>query len=295
MQVSFIITSRDEPPDILNATLNGLIRTSAHVRREFIVVDDGSRSPVYAPAADVVLRSTKPRGVSPSRRVGAAAARGDVLIWLDAHMSFADDWLDTMLAHAESGALLCSAFWDYDLATHHCCGADYVWCGERDYWKQRYPGFGLQHRVTPPEHDVVDVPMIIGACYLLAQPVYRRLGGFSPLFRTWGVDEQDLCLRAHLMGIPVRCVTNARVGHLSRSSFPYPVCFEHLEYNQLVMIRSVFEEATVARFEQHFALLPPVVAQWLEEIDIRNWRAEVQAQRVRTDQELFTLLSLSGV
>src|SRR4051794_13438988 len=109
MQVSFIITARDEPPDILNATLAGLARTAAHLRREVIVVDDGSRLPVSAPGADLVLRSAEARGVSPSRRIGAAAAKGEVLVWLDAHMSFADDWLHVMLPHAGSGALLCSA------------------------------------------------------------------------------------------------------------------------------------------------------------------------------------------
>jgi len=293
MHVSFIITARDESPDVLNATLAGLVRTTSHLRREFIVVDDGSSNPVMAPSADVLLRSGKPRGVSPSRRVGAAAARGDVLVWLDAHMSFADDWLDPMLAQAPSGALLCSGFWDYSLNTSHCWGADYTWCGERDYWKQRYPGFGLRHRVAPPPTDVVDVPMIIGACYMLSQEAYIKLGGFSSLFRTWGVDEQDLCLRAHLMGVPVRCVANARVGHLSRSSFPYQVCFEHLEFNQLVMIRSVFEEQTVARLERFFHPLPDAIHPWLAEIDVQGWRALIQSQRVRSDEEMFALLGLT--
>jgi GT2 family glycosyltransferase len=293
MRASFIITTRDEPPQTLNATLAGLARTAAHVRHEVIVVDDGSRAPVAAlPDGVTLLRSAEPRGVSPSRRIGAAAARGEILVWLDAHMSFADDWLDPMLQHARSGALVCSAFCDYDLATSHCWGADYFWCGERDYWHQRYPGFGLRHRVAPPAADVVDVPMIIGACYALSQPAYRRLGGFSPLFRAWGVDEQDICLRAHLLGIPVRCVTAARVGHLSRNAFPYPVCFEHLEYNQLVMIRSVFEEQTVARLERYFAPIPHAVDVWLDEIDLEPWRTELQSRRVCPDEELLRGLAL---
>ncbi len=294
MRVSFIITARDEPPELLNATIAGLARTAAHVRRECIVVDDGSRFPVTVQSPDVVLlRSAQPRGVSPSRRVGAAAATGEVLVWLDAHMSFADEWLDKMLTHAGSGSLLCSAFCDYGLTTTHCWGADYVWSCERDYWQQRYPGFGLRHRVTRPEPDVVDIPMMIGACYMLSRAAYRQLGGFSPLFRTWGVDEQDLCLRAHLMGMPVQCVTAARVGHFSRAAFPYSVSFEHLEYNQLVMIRSVFEESTIARLERCFAPIPPVVNQWLLDTDLHDWRSEIQSKRVRSDDELFNRLGLA--
>jgi GT2 family glycosyltransferase len=198
-----------------------------------------------------------------------------------------------MLAALESEAVLCSGFWDYGLEISHCWGADYVWCAERDYWKQRYPGFGLRHRAERPAQEVADVPMIIGACYMLSQATYHKLGGFSPLFRTWGVDEQDLCLRAHLMNVPVRCVTSSRVGHLSRAAFPYPVCFEHLEYNQLVMIRSIFEDDTVTAFERCFAPAPHPVGAWLGEMDLSAWRSALQARRVRSDQEIFGIIGIT--
>ena len=45
MRVSYIITTRDERPEILNATLRALARTTSHVEGEIIVVDDGSRYP----------------------------------------------------------------------------------------------------------------------------------------------------------------------------------------------------------------------------------------------------------
>src|SRR5438093_8742160 len=32
------------------------------------------------------------------------------LVWTDAHMRFAPDWLGHMLAHVDSGALLCAAW-----------------------------------------------------------------------------------------------------------------------------------------------------------------------------------------
>ena len=294
MRISFVITTRDEPPELLNLTLAELARTTSHVNSEYIVVDDGSRVPVQIQDSELILlRSGSARGVSLSRRIGAAAARGEIFVWLDAHMSFSNDWLDTMLAHVDSRALLCSAFWDYELKVCHCWGADYAWNGHRNYSEQRYPGFGLSHRVDRPSAEIVDVPMVIGACYMLSRESYQRLGGFSPLFRTWGVDEQDLCFRARLMGVPVRCVTNARVGHLTRKTFPYPVCFEDLEFNQLVMIRSVFEEQTAARLERCFVPLPSAVEHWLGQMNTRAWRAEIQARRIRSDREIFDGLGLT--
>ena len=53
-----------------------------------------------------LIRNPEPIGVSRARRLGASVATGSVLVWLDAHMSFAPDWLDRMLEHVDSGDLL---------------------------------------------------------------------------------------------------------------------------------------------------------------------------------------------
>src|SRR5262249_34739530 len=154
----------------------------------------------------------------------------------------------------------------YEQSTCHCWGADFTWCGERDYAAQHYPGFALRHRTRFPGHGAVDVPMVIGACYMILRISYEILGGFSPLFKVWGVDEQDLSARAWITGLGVKCVTDARVGHLWRPSFPYPVQFEHLEFNQLVMVRTLFEEATVKTLEEFFKPIPVQVERWLDEV-----------------------------
>ncbi len=292
-KVSFVIPSRDETPEVLNTTIENILATVGAHAFEVIVVDDGSIVPVGSVNSSVRLwRNENPLGVSPSRSKGAELATGDVLVWLDAHMRLAPDWLEKMLAHVDSGSLLCSAFWEYEMEVCHCWGADFTWCAERDYSKQRYPGFGLRHRVCRPEEPVVDIPMVIGACYMIGREAYGRLGGFSPLFRVWGTDEQDISARAWIRGLGVKCVTDARVGHLCRSSFPYEVSFEHLEFNQLVMIRSTFESTTIERLERTFEPIPTKVQNRLAEADVAGWRAVVQAGRVLTDQEFFTLLSV---
>ncbi len=288
MLVSFIITSRDEDPQILDATLAGLHSTTKHLATETIVVDDGSRVPVELSRGGVrVLRNDAPMGVSPARRLGAKTASGDVLVWLDAHMSFGEQWLEQMLVHASTDALLCSPFWNYELSYCHCWGADFVWNPVRDYYEQKVPGFTLLHRVEPPAGLAVEVPMIIGACYMMRREPYEWLGGFSPHFRIWGLDEQDMSTRAWIAGNGVRCVTHAKVGHLSRNAFPYPVQFEHLEFNQAVMFQTVFEPATVQRLEQHAYSRPAQVENWLAGTDLASWRCTVQRSRRITDAEFF--------
>jgi polypeptide N-acetylgalactosaminyltransferase len=285
--VSFIIAVRDEPRDLLEATIEGLLRTSDGFRREIVLVDDGSLVPIQIERPDIlVVRNSEPIGSARSRRTGASFASGEVLSFLDPHMSFAPDWLDKMMAHADSGALLCSAWWDYELTRCLCWGADFLWCGERDYVSGRCPGFDFRHRTIFPGDGAVDVPMLIGASYMMLRSSYDRIGGFSPFFRTWGRLEQDLSLRAWIGGVGVKCVSGARVGHFSRKKFPYKVCWDDIEFNQLATVRTAFEESTSRRLEQ--LLQPPQqVKNWLDETEFHAWRESIQCRRVVTDRELF--------
>jgi polypeptide N-acetylgalactosaminyltransferase len=285
--ISFVIAVRDEPDYLLQATLDGLLRTSDNYRREIVVVDDGSIVPVQIELPDVlVVRNAEPIGSARSRRIGASFASGEVLSFLDPHMSFAPEWLNKMMAHVDSEALLCSAWWDYELTRCHCWGADFRWCGERDYVSGRCPGFDFRHRTVFPGGGAVDVPMLIGASYMMLRSSYDRIGGFSPFFRTWGRLEQDLSLRAWIVGLGVKCVSEARVGHFSRKKFPYKVCWNDIEFNQLATVRTAFEESTSRRLEQ--VMQPPQqVKEWLNQIEFEPWRKSIQSRRVITDRELL--------
>lgn len=288
--ISFIIAVRDEPDEFLDATLEGLLRTSNSYRREIVLVDDCSIVPIQIELPDIlVVRNAEPIGSARSRRTGASFASGDVLSFLDPHMTFAPDWLDKMMAHVDSGELLCSAWWDYELTRCHCWGADFCWCGDRDYASGRCPGFDFRHRTVFPGDRAVEVPMLIGANYMMLRSSYERIGGFSPFFRTWGRLEQDLCLRAWIVGVGVKCVTNARVGHFSRKKFPYKVSWEDIEFNQMVTVRTAFEESTSSQLER--LMQPPgQVKNWLDETDFNAWRESIQSRRVITDRELFERL-----
>lgn len=286
--VSFIVAVRDEPDMLLHSTVNGLLKTSAGYRREIVVVDDGSIVPLTLECPDVVIvRNSQPIGSSRSRRLGASFANGDVLVFLDPHMSFAADWLDQMVAHVDSGALLCAAWWDWELTRPVCWGARFVWTGTRDYRAGISPGFAFRHLTEFPGDGAVEVPMVIGACYMTLRQTYERIGGFSPFFRTWGRLEQDISSRAWIVGLSVKCVTGARVGHFSRSKFPYPVSWRDIEFNQLVTVRTVFEEPVARMLEEQFRPVPGEVEEWLAHTDFSEFRSLIQSRRQMSDAEFF--------
>mgnify|MGYP001192792500 FL=1 len=112
MRVSFVITSRDEDPRTLTATIHGIKMTALRYAYEIIIVDDGSHIPIRFndDAEDIVLiRSEVAVGVSKARRKGCLSASGDVLIILDAHMSFDVEWLDHLLPAIDDNAIYCCA------------------------------------------------------------------------------------------------------------------------------------------------------------------------------------------
>jgi glycosyltransferase involved in cell wall biosynthesis len=287
--ISVVVTARDERAEIVNRTVNGLRATMPPREREIVVIDDGSVDPVRGLPREVhVIRNSESIGVARARHQGASVTSGDVLVWLDAHMTFGPYWLDRLLEHVDSGALLCSAFWNYERSVCHGFGADFVWCGERDYPNQRFPGLSLRHRLAYPGRGAVDVPMVIGACYAMLRSAYDALGGWSPLSRTWGGNEQELSARAWLAGFGAKCVTGATVGHLWRPQFPYSVQFDHLEFNQLVLLRTIFEEDTVDMLEPLFHPISERVRRWLEEAPVAEWRGVVQRTRCIGDRAFFS-------
>jgi len=129
--------------------------------------------------------------------------------------------------------------------------------------------------------------MLIGACYMMLRSSYERVGGFSPFFRTWGKLEQDLSLRAWLIGLEIKCVTDAHVGHFNRSRHPYPVRWQDVEFNQAAIARTTFDEPLAQAFEELLQPLPSDVQTWLTKVDFRSYRQWIHSHRRMSDAEFL--------
>jgi glycosyltransferase involved in cell wall biosynthesis len=291
-KISFIVPVRNEEQSMVDATILGLLETTAHYEREVLLIDDGSEVPVICTQPEVILlRNRKSIGAVWTRIHGASIASGDVLVWLDAHMTFAPDWLDQMMANVDSGALLCPASWDYDRSRRGLWGADIGWMKERNWAKGSIPGFKWLYHTRIPGKGAVDVPMGNASCLMILSENYHKLGGFSPLFVHYGASDIDISIRAWMAGLGVKCVTEANVGHYYRSRFPYPVKFEHLESAHLSVIRTVFEEPTVKALESYFEPIPAPVTKLLDEADLHGWRSVVQSHRQMSDEEFISRIA----
>lgn len=97
-QVSVIVAAYNAERWIAPA-LESLV-SQTHPDYEVIVVDDGSRDATAQVAArfPVEVIRTAHRGVGPARAEGAAVARGDYLVFIDADDIYAADFVEEMVA-----------------------------------------------------------------------------------------------------------------------------------------------------------------------------------------------------
>jgi len=162
-RVSFVIPARNEDQDVVAKTIQGILDTARGVEREIILIDDASETPLTFEHPEVtVIRNESPIGVSRARRDGSQRATGDAIVWLDGHMTFAEDWLDRLPPEVDSGALLCTPYMSYDRSQVYAWGSNFGWCARRKFKFGQTPGFIWDFRLEPPEAEVVEVPMWSG-------------------------------------------------------------------------------------------------------------------------------------
>lgn len=188
MLVSLIIINYNGAA-LLPACCEALWR-SAHQPLELIVVDNASSdaSLDYLAAAQPrarVIANTQNLGFGRACNQGAAAARGDLLVFLNPDVQVTPEWLDVLMAHLAERpdtAIICPT----TLA----------------------PG------QTPPRHPapVEEVAAVPGAAMALPRAAWQALGGFDEqMFLYW--EDVELCWRAWLLGWRVLADLQAMVYH----------------------------------------------------------------------------------
>jgi glycosyltransferase involved in cell wall biosynthesis len=173
--VSAVIPVRDGERFLAEAIAS--IRAQDHAAIEIIVVDDGSRDGSAAVAAGLggvrVIRQEN-AGPAAARNAGIAAARGDVLGFLDADDLWTPGRLAPMLARLAASPPL-------DVVLGHT---------------RRVAADGSFADTAPPAL----LPYSIGAA-LYRRRVFERVGLFDPTLR-FG-EDQDWFLRARELGVAI--------------------------------------------------------------------------------------------
>ncbi len=186
----------------------------AGLSHEVILVDDASGDAtrdwlLRQPAGDArrtILLDTN-HGYAAANNLGARAATGRHLLFLNNDLEFGPGWAEPLLrAHARLGAAAgitgnVQRRWDSGAVDH---------AGIR---------FGPKGK---PEH-IRDLPLrrrerfqptdaVTGACFLIDRDLWLELGGFDERYRN-GCEDIDLCLRVRARGRSVGVALDSCVRH----------------------------------------------------------------------------------
>ncbi len=198
ISISIIIPALNEEK-MIGRCLDSLTRLAfARDQFEVLVVDNGSRDKTLIVADSfkdrLNLKILQLAGVriSALRNLGAKAALGDTLAFLDADCLAPADWLDHIHALAPTGGAGV-------LGAHYLLPEDSSWVGRTWHRYQEAPKSGEVSHV--PAGDLI-----------MRREDFLRLGGFDETIQT--NEDYELCERARNAGMQVRAFPQIGVVHL---------------------------------------------------------------------------------
>jgi glycosyltransferase involved in cell wall biosynthesis len=207
---SVVISSFNEG-GLLAETVEGVL-SAAVVPLEVIIVDDGSTDGSCDrswPGGVQVVRQPH-IGIAAARNCGAQSAAQPKIIFLDAHCTVADRWLEPLLDTLDRvpDAMVGPAVRDARDTRYIGCGAEIVDALFTYRWRAAH-GDG-----------VAEVGLIPGGCLALRRDHFLRAGGFAA-FSGFGLEDVEFALRWWRAGHPAFGVPESMITHTFRDHPPY--------------------------------------------------------------------------
>lgn len=213
--IALCVAVLNEGPD-LEATIATAI-AAKDPPNEIVVVDDGSKQPVAPrlapwmrlPGVRVqVVTHSRRQGSGPSKHEAMRLATSDIVCVADSHMRFPWDWTSRVIAAVR--------LYPYSVFSSVSIGfePDSTFCGtgcffdfnpKHGFWTARW---GSVEDIAYPR-----IPCVHGGFYAVTRGLLKHLGGYTPAYKGWGVEEEYLSLRAYLLGFDCRLIHDLRVAH----------------------------------------------------------------------------------
>jgi GT2 family glycosyltransferase len=202
MRIS-VITPVHDGGDAFRACVAALGACAPGAHEWIVVVDGGSDgSAALASAAGAkVIELAATVGPARARNIGAAAATGDVLLFIDADVVVPPGLVGRVAAHLQAGAALAAVIGSYDDAP-----AD--------------PGFLSQYRnllhhyVHQTSHE--EASTFWCGCGAIRRAVFLDAGGFNGGFSDPSIEDIEFGYRLRRTGHRVRLAKDLQVTHLKR-------------------------------------------------------------------------------
>ncbi|MGY6588809.1 MAG: glycosyltransferase [Wenzhouxiangella sp.] len=189
--------------EVTAACLHSLVDTEAGREFEIIVVDDCSSddTPDYLAACRglTVLRNEENAGFIDTCNRGAAAARGEFLVFLNNDTTLTPGWLDALIRvfdqHDRVGVV--GARLVYPNGRLQEAGG--IIFNDASGWN-----YGRNQHPDAPQYNVLsDTDYVSGACLAIPRPLFESMDGFDVRYRPAYYEDTDLCFRVREAGYRV--------------------------------------------------------------------------------------------
>ncbi len=180
------------------------ISTSQNHPTEVIVVADGDADNSWQIAADwgaKVIRVEEKGGPAQARNLGAAAAGGDILFFVDADVAIAPDTINRVILNFAEDASLAALIGSYDDAP-----------GATNFLSQYK---NLFHHYTH-QNAQEEAFTFWGACGAIRRDIFLAMGGFDESYRRPCVEDIELGYRLKAADYKIRLDKALQVKHLKR-------------------------------------------------------------------------------
>jgi len=233
---SIILPVKNEGLNI-KVTVDSMLRASGGIPYEIVVVDDGSEDGCCSflsarpyTVSCVKLITTTGLGAPGARNAGAKIARGEILVFCDAHITVPFDWLD----HLHRNFLLPTVT---GVSPGIASMADPQAVGYGQTWNN-----SMEAKWLPRPSGVTAVPLLPGGCQAFRKEAFFSVGGYDRGFKVWGHEDEEISLKMWLFGYSLFVDPYFNILHLFRPRHPYRVSIKHVSYNFMRMACSHFGE-----------------------------------------------------
>ena len=243
-KTSVIIVFHNEAWSTLLRTVHSIInRSPIEFLEEVILVDDASERDntnahmehlgkplddyvAKLPVRTYVIRSETRTGLIRARLKGAAASKGQVITFLDAHCECTEGWLEPLLAeiHKDRTSVVCPII-DVisDDTFEYIPGSDMTWGGFN--WKLNFRWYPVPQRELDrrggDRSNPTRTPTMAGGLFSISRDYFYEIGSYDEGMDIWGGENLEMSFRVWMCGGKVLIVTCSRVGHVFRKTSPY--------------------------------------------------------------------------
>ncbi|XP_055307732.1 polypeptide N-acetylgalactosaminyltransferase 1 isoform X2 [Sitodiplosis mosellana] len=236
---SIVVIFYNEPYSVLVRTVHSVLNT------EIILVDDCSTNYVLKEKLDYYVHTRLPKnivkivrlkhrlGLIRARLSGARLARGDVLVFLDAHCEANIGWIEPLLARIKEShkSVLVPIIDVIDAKDFHYSingfrnfqVGGFTWNGHFDWInvpmkeKQRLiKNCGEKADICPTYS-----PTMAGGLFAISREYFWDIGSYDEQMDGWGGENLEMSFRIWQCGGTIETMPCSRVGHIFRDFHPY--------------------------------------------------------------------------